>query len=87
MKFSAGKRAHGFCDRCGQRYKHLKIKKEWNGSWVCPSCFEEKHPQLSPPPVKIDAEALRNPHPQGDVDADIGDTDAQDYLDHVNARP
>ena len=39
------------------------MKKEWNGSRVHESEFEEKHPQLKPSKHRGDAEALQNPRP------------------------
>jgi len=61
--FASGKHAQAICDRCGMAYPYLSIKEEWNGSRVCPECFEEKHPQLDPPRVTADAEALRHASP------------------------
>ena len=46
--FASGKYALAICDRCGQQYKFLELKKEWNGLEVCPECYEPKHPQLDP---------------------------------------
>lgn len=63
MAFASGKHALAICDRCGFRYKYSQIREEWNGSRVCPECFENKHPQLDPPKVRADAEALRNAAP------------------------
>ena len=40
---------YAVCDRCGFRYYGSELKKEWNGLWTCPSCWEPKHPQFSPP--------------------------------------
>ena len=33
------------CHRCGFWYSSLKIRKEWTGLYVCPSCHEPRHPQ------------------------------------------
>jgi NAD-dependent SIR2 family protein deacetylase len=56
--FATGKHAIAICDRCGQQYKFLRLKQEWNGLYVCPECYEPKHPQLDPPHHKADAQAL-----------------------------
>lgn len=36
------------CDRCGLDCRHSELRKEWSGVWVCPKCFEAKHPALTP---------------------------------------
>ena len=56
--FATGKHAIALCDRCGQQYKFLRLRKEWNGLMTCPECFEPKHPQLDPPHQNADAQAL-----------------------------
>ena len=56
--FASGKYALAICDRCGQQYKFLELKKEWNGLQVCPECYEPKHPQLEPTYHSADAQAL-----------------------------
>ena len=56
--FASGKYAFAICDRCGQQYKFLELKKEWNGLEVCPECYEPKHPQLDPSYHAADAQAL-----------------------------
>jgi len=63
MSFAVGKYSLAICDRCGQQYKYLELKKEWNGLFVCPSCYEPKHPQLDPPYHPADPEAIRDPRP------------------------
>jgi len=32
------------CDRCGLKYRSSVMNREWNGLWVCPEDFEERHP-------------------------------------------
>ena len=63
MAFAVGKESQAICDRCGFQYYYLDLKKEWNGLFVCPECYEPKHPQLEPPYSKPDPEALQNPRP------------------------
>ena len=48
MTFANGNRAIALCDRCGQQYRYLQLRQEWNGLFTCPDCFEPKHPQLDP---------------------------------------
>ena len=64
MTFANGNRAIALCDRCGQQYKYLQLRQEWNGLFTCPDCFEPKHPQLDPPYHKADAIALQNTRSQ-----------------------
>ena len=63
MAFSAGKHAWGICDISGQRYKLKTMKMQWNGLRVGPDQFDTKHPQLDPPHILADPQALRNPRP------------------------
>jgi len=63
MTFARGTYALAICDRCGQQYKYLELKKEWNGLFTCPECWEPKHPQLDPPYHPADPIAIRNPRP------------------------
>jgi hypothetical protein len=63
MTFANGNRAIALCDRCGQQYKYLQLRQEWNGLFTCPDCFEPKHPQLDPGHHPADAIALKDPRP------------------------
>lgn len=36
---------NAICDRCGFEYKASKLKKTWDGLWVCKKDFELRHPQ------------------------------------------
>lgn len=36
---------NGTCDVCSQKIKSGIMKQRWDGFLVCPSCFEERHPQ------------------------------------------
>ena len=86
MAFASGKYALAICDRCGFQVKYSAMREEWNGSRVCPECFETKHPQLDPPIVRADAEALR------DARTDVAETpmsasDVTTLNDFINGRP
>jgi len=63
MAFASGKYSQAICDRCGYQYPYLELRKEWNGLFTCPECFEPKHPQLDPPYHAPDPEALKNARP------------------------
>ena len=61
MVFVKGKFAKAISDRSGLAFRYNEMVKEWNGSLVHKSEFEEKHPQLEPVKHKADAQALKNP--------------------------
>jgi len=63
MAYASGKNAWGISDRSGRRYRLREMKLEWTGALVGPDEYEPKHPQLFPPKVGPDPQALRNPRP------------------------
>lgn len=63
MAYASDKNAYGISDRSGFRYRLRDMRKEWTGALVGKDEFEEKHPQLYPPKVGPDPQALRNPRP------------------------
>ena len=63
MAFAQGKYAYRISDRSGFRYRIKDMKKEWNGSIVGYDEYEEKHPQLTPPRIRTDLEAIRDARP------------------------
>jgi hypothetical protein len=64
MAYSSGKYAYGICDISGVRYKLKDMKRTWNGLLVGPDQYEPKHPQLDPPTVSVDSEALFRTRPE-----------------------
>ena len=60
-KYATGKKAWGFSDRSGFRYRLLEMKTEWNGLKVGPDEYEIKHPQLKPSQPGPDPTALYQP--------------------------
>ena len=63
MAYASDKNAYGISDRSGFRYRLRDMKKDWTGALVGPDEYEPKHPQLYPPKVGPDPQALRNPRP------------------------
>ena len=67
--FAKGRKAYGFCDRCGFRYPLNELRKEIvdqrpNGLKVCETCLDIDHPQLQLGKFRIyDPEALQDPRP------------------------
>ena len=64
MKYATGKYAKAISDRSGMAFPYKEMRKEWNGSFVHKSEFEEKHPQLEPLPIIQDHQSLENARPQ-----------------------
>lgn len=68
-RFAQGKKAFGFCARCGQRADLSKlrpqiIKQKITNLKVCPECLDEDQPQLMLGTFPIDdPQALRDPRP------------------------
>jgi hypothetical protein len=66
-RFASGKRAIAICDRCGQQFKLVELKKEiiktkTYNLLVCKSCFDPDQPQLQLGMYPVDdPQALRNP--------------------------
>ena len=71
MKYATGKRSLAICDRCGQRYRYLELRKEWTGFKTCPDCFEPKYPQLEPSKVPFEPQVLHEPRPDVPETVDI----------------
>ena len=74
-KFTSGKHAHGFCDRCNFRYalkklRALTINEKVTNLLVCPTCWEPDHPQYRIGRIDMsDPQALRNPRPDPSLQA------------------
>jgi len=68
-KYSSGKHAIAECDRCGQRYKLVELKKltiktKLVSIKVCPECWEPDQPQLQLGMYPVnDPQAVREPRP------------------------
>jgi hypothetical protein len=69
VKYASGKYSISECDRCGFRYKlvvlrKLTIKTKQVSIKVCPSCWEQDHPQLKLGMYPVyDPQAVREPRP------------------------
>ena len=59
-KYATGRYAKRISDRSGMAFPYNEMVKEWNGSTVHISEYEEKHPQLEPLPIINDPQALEN---------------------------
>jgi len=71
--YASEKNAFGICDRCGFRYKLVKLRKErsnlnMQNLRVCPECWDKDHPQDKLGRIDhSDSQALRDPRPQNDL--------------------
>ena len=62
-RYASGKKAWGYSDRSGFRYRLSEMMTEWSGAKVGPDEFETKHPQLEPSHPGPDPQALHEPRP------------------------
>ena len=62
-RFASNKHALGISDRSGRQYRLQVMLLEWNGLLVGPDEFEAKQPQLTPPRIQPDPQALRISRP------------------------
>jgi hypothetical protein len=63
-KYASGKFAKRISDRSGMAFPYNEMVKEWNGSTVHISEYEEKHPQIEPLPIVNDPQSLENARSQ-----------------------
>ena len=63
-RFASNKRAFGYSERSGFKYKLKDMRKEWNGLTVGYDEYESKHPQIRRKHIKADAVALANARPR-----------------------
>ena len=66
-RYASGKKAWGFSDRSGFRYRLSEMMTEWNGMKVGPDEYEPKHPQLTQTHKGSDPQALFEPRPRNDT--------------------
>ena len=62
-RYASGRKAWGYSDRSGFRYRLRDMIKEWNGLKVGKDEYETKHPQLEPSYPGPDPTALYEPRP------------------------
>jgi hypothetical protein len=70
-RFATGKKAWGYSDRSGFRYRLREMKTEWNGLKVGPDEYEAKHPQLEPNHPGPDPTALYQPRVDGRTEVTV----------------
>ncbi len=73
-RFSSGRHAFGFCDRCGFRFALAElqpqvVKQKLTGLRVCPVCIDIDHEQLMLGTFPVDdPQAIRDARPTGGID-------------------
>jgi len=72
QQFTSGKYAESICDRCGLQYKLKQLRLEWTGLKVCRTCWDPKTALEFPSNFPADAEAVRDPRPDNDIEASGG---------------
>ena len=70
-RYASGKKAYGYSDRSGFRYRLRDMRKEWNGLKVGPDEYEPKHPQLEPNYPGPDPTALYEPGPDSRTEVSV----------------
>lgn len=67
------------CDICGRKRRRSSTRLNWKRQVVCSdTCYEPKHPQLTPP-KPTERLAVKNPRPRpADVFVNPGDITADD---------
>ena len=70
-RYASGKRAWGYSDRSGFRYRLRDMIKEWNGLKVGIDEYEPKHPQLEPNYPGPDPTALYEPRPDSRTEVSV----------------
>jgi len=64
------------CDRCGAEYLDNELREEWTGLWVCDTCWDPKHPQLSvvgiPDDQSVPIARPEAPHTYGETTLSAG---------------
>ena len=63
MAFSKGRYAKAISDRSGMEFPYNEMIKEWNGSFVHISEYEERHPQDEPRHYGAEGHGLRDARP------------------------
>lgn len=80
QRFTSGKYAKARCDRCQDKIPYLDLKKEWTGLKVCKSCWDPKTALEFPTNFPVDPEALKDPRPDNDVEANHGTVNVADGI-------
>ena len=70
-RYASGKKAYGYSDRSGFRYRLRDMRKESNGLKVGPDEYEAKYPQLEPNYPGPDPTALYEPRPDSRTEVSV----------------
>jgi len=56
-------RPWAICDRCGFKYRHDELRKEWTGLMVCLPDLDPRPAQLSTPKLWPEGVPIKDPRP------------------------
>lgn len=56
--------AHAICDRCGFKYPHSKLRKEWTGLMVCKADWDPRPAETRPLHLRPEGVPLRDARPE-----------------------
>lgn len=66
------------CDRCTFKFKASDLRKTWDNLYVCPSCWESRHPADF---FRAKEDNTSVPWTNPDAEIDAGDYVEPDYYD------
>jgi hypothetical protein len=69
-RYARGSKSRAMDDRTGFEVAYKDLRREWTGHMVHKDEWEPKHPQLEPRSA-VDAEILKDPRPDADVDKTV----------------
>jgi hypothetical protein len=71
--------AWAICDRCGFKFRHNQLRKEWTGNLVCRPCWDPRPADTKPPKVGPEGLPVRDARPEPEpVFRDPGDMGGDD---------
>lgn len=56
--------AWAICDRCGFKFRHSQLRKEWTGLLVCPADWDPRPPQTKPIRLRPEGVPVRDARPE-----------------------
>ncbi len=56
--------AWAICDRCGFKYRHRQLRKEWTNLLVCSPCFDPRPADTRPPSIRPEGLPIRDARPE-----------------------
>jgi len=60
-------RPWGICDRCGFKYRHDTLRKEWSGALVCSADYDPPPRDMYPPRLTVEGAPIPDARPDPTV--------------------